>query len=62
MSTPVFPLGTAYLPGEIVVLNIFEPRYLDLFHNHCNVREIASRHEFDEPTEESPVLVFKVIA
>ena len=39
MSTPVFPLGTAYLPGEIVVLNIFEPRYLDLFHNHCNVMD-----------------------
>jgi hypothetical protein len=38
MSTPVFPLGTAYLPGEIVVLNIFEPRYLELFHNHCNVK------------------------
>lgn len=39
MSTPVFPLGTAYLPGEIVVLNIFEPRYLDLFHNHCRVKD-----------------------
>jgi hypothetical protein len=37
MSTPVFPLGTAYLPGEIVVLNVFEPRYLELFRNHCEV-------------------------
>ena len=37
MSSPVFPLGTAYLPGEVVVLNIFEPRYLDLFRNHCQI-------------------------
>lgn len=24
---PMFPLGTSYLPGDIVVLNVFEPRY-----------------------------------
>jgi hypothetical protein len=29
--TPVFPLGHAYLPGEQVGLNVFEPRYLQLF-------------------------------
>lgn len=29
--TPVFPLGHAYLPGEQVGLNVFEPRYLELF-------------------------------
>lgn len=28
---PVFPLGHAYLPGEQVSLNVFEPRYLQLF-------------------------------
>jgi uncharacterized protein len=39
MSTPVFPLGTAYLPGELVVLNVFEPRYLELFSHYCNVSE-----------------------
>lgn len=26
----VFPLGAAYLPGEQVVLRVFEPRYLEL--------------------------------
>lgn len=31
MSTvPVFPLGTAYLPGDQVSLNIFEDRYLQM--------------------------------
>jgi hypothetical protein len=29
----VFPLGTAYLPGEKVVLRVFEPRYLDLMND-----------------------------
>jgi len=28
--TPAFPLGTAYLPGDAVVLRVFESRYLDL--------------------------------
>ena len=28
---PVFPLGHAYLPGEPVGLNVFEPRYLEMF-------------------------------
>ena len=28
---PVFPLGHAYLPGEQVGLNVFEPRYLEMF-------------------------------
>lgn len=28
---PVFPLGHAYLPGEHVGLNVFEPRYLEMF-------------------------------
>lgn len=27
---PAFPLGTAYLPGDAVVLRVFESRYLDL--------------------------------
>lgn len=27
---PMFPLGTSYLPGDIVVLNVFEPRYREL--------------------------------
>lgn len=27
---PAFPLGTAFLPGEAVVLRVFESRYLDL--------------------------------
>jgi len=27
----VFPLGTAFLPGDSVSLNIFETRYLDMF-------------------------------
>lgn len=26
----MFPLGTSYLPGDIVVLNVFEPRYREL--------------------------------
>jgi hypothetical protein len=29
--TPVFPLSQAYLPGDTVVLRVFEPRYLALF-------------------------------
>lgn len=29
--TGVFPLGHAYLPGEEVVLDVFEPRYRELF-------------------------------
>ncbi len=28
--TPAFPLGTAYLPGEAVVLRVFEARYVRL--------------------------------
>lgn len=28
--TPAFPLGTAFLPGDAVVLRVFESRYLDL--------------------------------
>ena len=27
---PMFPLGTSYLPGDIVVLNVFEDRYREL--------------------------------
>lgn len=27
---PVFPLGTAYLPGDTVGLTLFEPRYLEM--------------------------------
>lgn len=27
----VFPLGTTYLPGELVVLRVFEPRYVEMF-------------------------------
>lgn len=27
----VFPLGTTYLPGELVVLRVFEPRYVAMF-------------------------------
>lgn len=30
MLLPVFPLGTAYLPGEDVVLRVFEDRYVSL--------------------------------
>jgi uncharacterized protein len=29
----IFPLGTAYLPGEKVVLRVFENRYLELMHD-----------------------------
>jgi Lon protease-like protein len=29
----IFPLGTAYLPGEKVVLRVFESRYLELMHD-----------------------------
>jgi len=32
-SSGIFPLGTAYLPGEKVVLRIFESRYLDLMND-----------------------------
>lgn len=28
--TPAFPLGTAYLPGDAVVLRVFETRYLEM--------------------------------
>ncbi len=28
--TPAFPLGTSFLPGDAVVLRVFESRYLDL--------------------------------
>lgn len=27
---PAFPLGTSFLPGDAVVLRVFEPRYLEL--------------------------------
>jgi hypothetical protein len=27
----IFPLGTAYLPGDVVVLNVFEERYVQMF-------------------------------
>ena len=27
---PMFPLGMSYLPGDVVVLNVFEPRYRQL--------------------------------
>lgn len=27
---PMFPLGTSYLPGDVVVLNVFEDRYREL--------------------------------
>lgn len=27
---PMFPLGMSYLPGDVVVLNVFEPRYREL--------------------------------
>ena len=29
---PAFPLGTTFLPGDAVVLRVFESRYLDLVH------------------------------
>jgi hypothetical protein len=32
-SSGIFPLGTAYLPGEKVVLRIFESRYLELLND-----------------------------
>lgn len=32
-SSGVFPLGVAYLPGEKVVLRVFENRYLDLMND-----------------------------
>ncbi len=34
ISSAVFPLGTAYLPGDRVTLNIFEDRYL------CMIRDV----------------------
>ena len=37
---PAFPLGTAFLPGEAVVLRVFESRYLDL------VRDVVERRDF----------------
>ena len=30
-ASPVFPLGTSYIPGELVVLRVFEERYLEMF-------------------------------
>lgn len=33
---PVFPIGTAYLPGEKVVLRVFETRYLELMDDIAN--------------------------
>jgi Lon protease-like protein len=32
-TSGVFPLGTAYLPGEKVVLRVFESRYLELMND-----------------------------
>lgn len=32
MIVPVFPLGTVFLPGDIVPLRIFEPRYVEMMH------------------------------
>ena len=32
-TSAVFPLGTAYLPGDRVSLNIFEDRYLSMIHD-----------------------------
>jgi hypothetical protein len=36
----IFPLGTAYLPGEKVVLRVFEPRYLELMNDIENSQDI----------------------
>jgi len=33
LSLPLFPLGNVYLPGSKHVLNIFEPRYCELYSN-----------------------------
>lgn len=33
-ALPMFPLGTVLLPGSILPLHVFEPRYLELLH-HC---------------------------
>ena len=40
--TPMFPLGTVLLPGEILPLHVFEPRYQQLMHDCLE----ASEHEF----------------
>lgn len=32
-TLPMFPLGTALLPGQQLPLNVFEPRYRDLVHD-----------------------------
>ena len=32
-TSGIFPLGTAYLPGEKVVLRVFESRYLELMND-----------------------------
>lgn len=37
---PMFPLGTSYLPGDLVVLNVFEPRYRKLVHDVLNTDKL----------------------
>lgn len=32
-ALPLFPLGTALLPGQVLPLHVFEPRYRDLVHD-----------------------------
>lgn len=32
MIVPVFPLGSVFLPGDVVPLRIFEPRYIEMMH------------------------------
>lgn len=38
--TPAFPLGTSYLPGDAVVLRVFEPRYVALVNHVMSTDEL----------------------
>jgi Lon protease-like protein len=40
MMLPMFPLGTVLLPGCLLPLNVFEPRYLEMFAGLIEDRQI----------------------
>lgn len=47
---PFFPLGMTILPGEVVNLHIFEPRYIQLIQD-CNAEEVTFGIPFVKGTQ-----------
>jgi len=40
VQVPLFPLGTVLVPGSVLPLQLFEPRYLELLSDLVNVMEV----------------------